>query len=217
MIRIFKHPVIPESLLRRVAWNGEDVVGQLMSDQQGKCYLCERKCITDFQIEHFHSRSHNDRLTFEWRNLFCSCGYCNGKKSSSFDNILNPLEHNVEEIIRQNFDFPNSKVIFSHTGENTEEKQSTISLLDRIFNGSGRFRTVREQNQYDYAKSKITSFQSLVLSWLTSRSDDKRKAIVEELAITAEFLGFKYWIIQSNDQLLAEFGDYIKWNKHQAL
>lgn len=213
MIRVYKHPEIPASLLRRVSWNEEDVVGQLMSDQHRKCYLCERECITDFQVEHFQSRFHNDGLCFEWSNLLWSCFYCNVKKSSSFDNILNPLDNNVEDLIRQEFDFPNSKVLFSHIGGDSEKKASTISLLNRIFNGSGKIRTKREQSQYDYAKSKITSFQDLVLSWLMTGSEEKGKAIIEQLDIKSEFLGFKYWIIKSNDQLLAEYGDYIRWNK----
>ena len=116
-------------------------------------------------------------------------------------------------MICQEFDFPNSKVLFSHIGDDSEEKASTISLLNRIFNGSGSFRTIREQNQYDYAKSKITSFQDLVVSWLITGSETKRQAIIDQLDVKSEFLGFKYWIIKSNDQLLAEYGDYILWNK----
>ncbi len=91
MIRIFKHPDSPQSLERQKSWNEDDVTIQLMSDQHNKCYLCERKLVTDFQVEHLRSRAKFPELSFHWTNLICSCSYCNGKKSNVFDNILNPV------------------------------------------------------------------------------------------------------------------------------
>lgn len=213
MIRVYKHAAVPESLANKTSWTGEDVICQLKTDQHGKCYLCERHRITDFQVEHHRSRSNYPNLKFDWSNLFLCCSYCNGKKSSSFDNLLNPACDNIEEIIQQSFDFPNAKAVFSNTSGPTASVKATISFLERVFNGTNKMRTIREQQFYDYAISKITSFQEMVISWLGNPNEDTRKAIVEELDITSEFLGFKYWIIKSNKALSATFGEYIKWNK----
>ncbi|MDE7081701.1 MAG: TIGR02646 family protein [Muribaculaceae bacterium] len=213
MIRVYKHNEAPNSLLRHISWTEEDVINRLQADQHGKCYLCERIRFTDFQVEHLKSRSNFPALAYEWSNLFWSCSYCNAKKLASFDNILNPAQQNVEELIHQSFDFPNTKAIFSTTAESTEQSTATIKILERLFNGTNRIRTIREQRFYEYAMSKITSFQNMVTDWLNDSSKENEHAIIEELSVTSEFLGFKYWIIKSNEHLLMTFGKYIIWNK----
>ncbi len=213
MIRIFKHPIAPKSLERHTSWNENDVTVQLMSDQHNKCYLCERKLVTDFQVEHLKSRANHKEDAYNWRNLLCACSYCNGKKSNTSDGILNPLEKDVENIIFQKFDFPESKVLFRIKGEQTTEAELTIKLLESIFNGSGKSRKFKEQQMYDHAKSRITSFQGMCLSWLKTGTEQIRNAIIEDLDIKSEYLGFKYWIIRSNSRLLSEFGKYVVWNK----
>lgn len=74
-------------------------------------------------------------------------------------------------------------------------------------------RTKREQRFYDYAMSKITSFQNMVTDWLNDKSQENEDAIIEELKVESEFLGFKYWIIKSNESLFSTFSRYIIWNK----
>lgn len=214
MIRIYKHPEPPQSLTKQTSWSDEDVVCQLKSDQEGKCYLCERKLVTDFQVEHHKSRTNYPDLTYRWANLFWCCGYCNGKKSANYDNLLNPVEENVEELIEQRFDFPDSQVIFMSSSASVPVPvESTIELLDKLFNGSSKLRKLREQQFYDYAKSRITSFQDIVLTWLDNPTEEIKNVILEQLNIESEFLGFKYWIIKSNKRLLETFGENIKWNK----
>ena len=213
MIRVFKHNKAPASLAKRASWTGDDVIDQLQKDQYGKCYLCERVQITDFQVEHIKSRDNFPALAFEWINLFWSCSYCNGKKSSSFDALLNPAETNVESLIYQSFDFPNAKAVFTSVETHSEQVTCTISLLRRIFNGTNKIRTKREQRFYDYVISKITSFQNMVADWLNDNSKEIEDAIIEELNAKSEFLGFKFWIIKSNELLINTFGKYIVWNK----
>lgn len=212
MIRIDKHPKAPKSLSRKRSWTEEDVVGQLRADQNGKCYLCERKLVTDFQVDHLKSRDNHPRLRFKWPNLFWCCSYCNRKKSSSFDNILDPSQDEIEELLRQSLDFPNAKAIFSATGTPTEESDATIALLERIFNGTNRIRTIREQQFYDYAVAHITSFQKMAISWLEDPCEEAKRAIIESLDRKSEFLGFKYWIIKSNERLSGAFGSFIRWH-----
>lgn len=213
MIRIHKHGVAPASLNRQSSWAGDDVVRQLKSDQYGKCYLCERIQITDFHVEHYRSRKFFPELSYEWTNLLWVCSYCNGKKSSSYDNILNPFQNNIEDLIYQSMDFPNAKAIFRILSEPSDEAKSTTDLLERVFNGARGIRTVREQLFYNYAMSRITSFQEKVLSWLEAPTVENETAIIEELDIRSEFLGFKYWIIKSNETLLNTFGIHTIWHK----
>lgn len=213
MIRVFKNNHAPESLEKQASWTEEDVINQLKMDQYQKCYLCERILITDFQVEHHKSRKNFPALTYEWTNLYWSCSYCNSKKSSSFDDLLNPVDNNIEDLIYQSFDFPNGKAQISATEDFSPQTNNTIILLNRIFNGTNRIRTTREQQLYNYAISKITSFQNMSVSWLKHRSEEVKNAIIKELDLSSEFLGFKYWIIRSNEILFTAFGKYIVWHK----
>lgn len=130
-----------------------------------------------------------------------------------FNDLVTPTEDNIEEEIRQYLDFPNAQAVFSSEGLSSESIDMTISLLKRIFNGTKQIRNIREQLFYEYAVSKITNFQSIVISWLDNPTDENKNAIIEELDSKAEFLGFKYWIIKSNETLYETFVEYIKWNK----
>ena len=144
MIRVYKNPVAPPSLPKKLSWNHDDVVAQLREDQHCKCYLCERKLITDFQVDHLQSRHNFPRLIYEWSNLFLCCFYCNCKKSDHFDNILNPALTDIEDLITQKMDFPNAKAVFTNPGTPSPQTAETIKLLSRIFNGTTGIRNIRE-------------------------------------------------------------------------
>lgn len=101
MIKVHKSPNIPSSLTTTAAYDGEDVKRQLLADQHDKCYICERNRDTDFEIEHHKSQTNYPDLVQNWDNLFMGCRYCNGKKSSDFDNTLNPKDCCIEDEIEQ--------------------------------------------------------------------------------------------------------------------
>lgn len=213
MIRIRKSNIVPNSLQKDgcMRYNQEDVKKQLLEDQHDKCYICERRLVTDFQIEHFKSQGNYPHLKAEWTNLLLSCNYCNNKKSNKYDDLLNPLENPIEEFIIHTNDFPHKKVLFL-SNRNDIETNKTIELLSLIFNGAGISRKRMEENFYEYYLSRLNSFKKLIDKFLSNPSDDYRTAIIERLQINREFLGFKYRIIKTNPILNREFGEYIKWN-----
>lgn len=215
MIRIYKDPAEPASLATHKSYNAEDVVRQLRADQHGKCYLCERFTVTDFQVEHHKCKTRHPDLTYCWNNLFLSCSYCNNKKGDSFDNMVNPINNDIEEHIEQRLDFSSSKAVFRYIGQEaiSEEYRETVSFLDRIFNGTNKLRTEREQQFYNYALRAINTFQKLVVDWLLAPTKELEDAITQSIGTDKEFLGFKYWIIKSNGQLLATFGERMQRNK----
>ena len=86
MIRVKKCSVAPASLSRTKRYDGEDVKKQLLEDHHEKCYICERRLVTDFEIEHFKSQDNHPELKQEWSNLFLVCSYCNGK--NPYTNII---------------------------------------------------------------------------------------------------------------------------------
>lgn len=217
MIRVRKSVLPPTSLSTTSAYDGEDVKRQLMEDQYSKCYLCERSCCTDFQIEHHKSQSqgHYPELRQDWNNLFMGCSYCNGKKSDTFDNILNPTTTNIEDEIIQHIDFSNKKAVFSSEIDDVSHNE-TIDLLSRIHNGTQPARKIKEERFFEYALSVVNEFLSRVREYQNNPTEVTEKAVREGLSIDQEMLGFKYWIIKDNPQLYAVFANDIVWNKIPA-
>ena len=215
MIKVFKKTTSPESLTVQKKYDSEEVKQQLIADHQGKCYLCERVLTTDFQVEHLHSQEHFPEEKYDWHNLFLSCSYCNGKKSNLFDNILNPAQEPIESLITQELDYLNKKAAFKqvNTPASTEVQQ-TLSLLERIFNGTHKMRKIKEERFFEDFLSKMNAFQKAINNFLMADNKQTRLVLQEELTINREFLGFKYWIIQNNPKLLSEFAQDIIWNKN---
>ncbi len=58
----------------------------MKKDFLNKCYICENQGIF-WKIEHFkpHKNGKDLDLKYDWNNLFYSCGYCNSKKSSNYN------------------------------------------------------------------------------------------------------------------------------------
>lgn len=212
MIRVFKNPNAPASLANARLYNDEDVVRQLQNDHHKKCYLCERTLCADFQVEHYKSRAANPDLQFVWSNLFWSCGYCNNRKSNIFDNALNPATVNIEDEIEQTIDFSNKKAVFT-AHDHSPEHEETVRLLQRIHNGTGISRKLREESFFEYIIGIVNSFMRLVGAYLEDRCPEKEELVRNELQIDKECLGFKYWIIKSNPLLECTFAADIIWNK----
>ena len=214
MIREEKSPNVPSSLSACKEYDGQDVIDQLFVDHHGKCYLCELKAKQHYQVEHLKSKENYSGLKFEWTNLFLSDDYCNGKKSKNFDEILNPNEITIEEIIEQRIDSINRKAIFK-TSNPSVAARKTVELLNRLFNGTfaPKLRTKREDEFYKEVERIINAFNVTSLQYLTNPNPQTEQLVRDELSIDKELLGFKYWIIKDNPQLLSVFGSDIRWNK----
>ncbi len=212
MIRVRKSAVPPHSLSSTQKYNGEDVNSQLDADQYNKCYLCERVCGTDFQVEHLKCQRNNPHLKQVWDNLLLGCSYCNGRKSDTYDIILNPLAVNIEDEIEQRIDYSNKQAMFVATSDD-EAHRKTVELLSRLHNGTKPFRNIKEEHFIEHVISAVCDFQGIIDAYLRQRNPSTENAVREELGIDKELLGFKYWIIKDNPELFAVFGDAMVWNK----
>ena len=214
MIRVTKAEQAPDDLEKK-GYKSDGVYKQLLFDQNDKCYICERILTTDYEEEHLHSQNNYPSSEEEWDNLFIACGYCNKKKSNRFDDILNPSKNNIEDIIRQTFVPDKKSFEFECTGDScSNEVQSTISLLNLVFNGrSLGMRKLREERFYKYFIEKYNFFCEAIDCYLSGKKDEYRQIIEDSLNIKSEFLGFKYAIIKENAVLYKDFGHLIVWNK----
>lgn len=214
MIREAKSPNAPASLSACKEYDGPDVIDQLFADHHGKCYLCELKAKQHYEVEHLKSKENFPALKYEWTNLLLSDGYCNGKKSKSFDSILNPNSNNIEDVIEQRIDSINRKALFQ-TSNTTIEALKTVELLNRLFNGTyaPKLRTKREDEFYKEVERIWNAFNMTLLEYVSHPTPETEKAVKDELSLDKELLGFKYWIIKDKPDLFAVFSNDIRWNK----
>jgi len=214
MIRVRKSTDTPPSLQIENChnYNGQDVQESLYSDQYGKCYLCEQETHKTFQIEHFKPKDvgYFPELKYDWTNLFLSCGYCNGRKSNSSE-ILNPLNHNIEEIIAHRIDVYSKKVEFD---SETKDKSTndTVELLTKLFNGKSNIRDVKGEILFKDLNREISYFIKMLLNYKSDTSPTNRQIVIDLLHISKEFLAFKYWLIKDYG-FYEDFKDQLIWNK----
>jgi len=212
MIRVRKRKDAPAEL----AINGykDDAVKRaILEDQDDKCYICERKVTTDYQVEHLTSQKNSETGVDEWENLYIACNYCNDKKKTSFDDIKHPDSYDVEAVIRHSVELENERVTFSTASEDAGVRQ-TVKMLDRMFNGTNApNRVLMETRFYNQFKRSYNNFQSVVHDYLLGRKDEMRPVIETLLGVKSEYLAFKYAIIMENDILRRDFAEKVQWNR----
>ena len=90
---------LEEASQRGNSYNTENVNRALKAVFYGKCYICENKHATSYQIEHLIPHHGNARLKYDWNNLFWACAHCNNIKSDKYEPILDCTKRSVEQLI----------------------------------------------------------------------------------------------------------------------
>lgn len=212
MIRVRKSENAPEELATN-GYKDDQVKRAILDDQDEKCYICERKVTTDYQVEHLVPQAKNDEEVNDWSNLYIACNYCNDKKKTSFDNLAHPDTYNVEEVIVHSFDAMKEQVVFTTTSTDPGVLQ-TVKLLERMFNGTNPpKRVLMETRFYNQFKMRYNHFQSVVHDYLSGRTEEMRPVIESLIGIKSDFLAFKYAVIMGNETLRRDFGEMVRWNK----
>lgn len=212
MIRVRKREQAPAELATQ-GYTDDAVKRAILEDQDDKCYICERKVTTDYQVEHLHSQSNDTASVNEWKNLYIACNYCNDKKKTSFDDIKHPDTYNVEDEITHCVDLENERVSFATTSDDLGVKQ-TVKLLDRMFNGTNApKRVLMETRFYNQFKRSYNNFQGVIHDYLSGRQEEMRPVIEALIGLKSEYLAFKYAIIMENDTLRRDFAESVKWNR----
>lgn len=213
MIRVRKREEEPAELALK-GYKCDEVKKALLEDQDDKCYICERKVTTDYEVEHLASQKNNTEKVNEWENLYIACNYCNDKKKNAFDDIRHPDTYDVEDVITHGFDAMNERVLFSTTSTDADV-MNTVKMLQRMFNGTNasKQRNLMETRFYNQFKIKYNHFQAAVHDYLSGKTDEMRPVIEKLIDRKSEFLAFKYAVIMQNETLKRDFGYKVKWNK----
>ena len=174
-------------------YNSEDVLERLVEDFFNKCYLCEEKEISGINVEHLKPHKGDIDKKFQWENLFLVCPHCNNTKLGNEDEIIdctNP-SHKVNDWIEYNFiSFPKTKVELKIIN-NIDIVNNTVTLLDKIYNGS----TVNKKFEADNIKKKIMreiqSFENLIFEYVYNSKKELVEEIKEKLSSKSAFSAFK--------------------------
>ncbi len=114
------------------SYNIEAVNAALREMFHGKCYICENKKITSYQIEHLSAHRGNDDLKYDWNNLFLSCAHCNNTKLGRYEPIIDCTKVNVEELIafRKKGYFGTDEELIFDMLDSDEKVVNTVRLLN---------------------------------------------------------------------------------------
>lgn len=194
----------------------EDVLNRLKADFKNKCYICEHKEPTSINVEHFTPHQGDRNLKFDWNNLFWSCSHCNNTKLANYNNILNCTNpsHNVGTDLKYIFKpFPYEKVVISAL-VNTPEVFETCQLLESVYNGTTKLKTIESANLRNKLLEEIKNFQDCLFNYFedTNSEEDKqyyRIKIKGHLNRGSNFTAFKRWIILENEILNEHFNEYL--------
>lgn len=211
MIKVYKSEKAPARLYE-AGYGCDEVKQAILDDQKDKCYLCERKVTTDYQVEHIASRTYNADKENEWKNLFIACNYCNDRKKHYYDDIPQPDELEFENVVEQTVDLNAQKVVFN-TDVNDSQVRKLIVLLGKLFNGKGFCRNLMEKRFWDDFMTSYSSFLRRVAAYRRNPTDDNKKVVIADLGIEQPALGFKYAFLKSDKDLWSIFGAYCKWNR----
>ena len=212
MIRVNKRHEAPQTLESH-GYNHDDVKRSLLEDQHEKCYLCERKLTTDYQVEHLVSQKGDEEKINEWGNLFVACNYCNDRKKNNYDDIPLPDSMDFEDVIQQGCDMESKSAVFT-TSEDEKKKKKLVTLLEKLYNGKipGK-RNLMEERFWNIFVEDYAGFLARLHAYIDNRDSDTYQLVVDDLSQNASILGFKYNFIKHNTDLFETFRDKMKWNK----
>lgn len=212
MIRVRKSEEEPETLSTK-GFDDDKVKETLLTDQDEKCYLCERVVDLDYQVEHLESQSGAKDKVNQWDNLFLACSYCNGRKKHNYDDIPHPDAQNWEDIINMRVDVLSKKVVIETDSEDGGVKH-LVKLLDVLHNGKKKnMRNLKERRFWDLLKDSYDKFIRHLNAYIDNPCDETKKSVEEDLNIKSEFLAIKYQKILSLPKLAAVFEKDMKWNR----
>ena len=132
------------------SYNIESVNQALKEIFHGKCYICENKAVTSYQIEHLVPHRGDKTLKYDWKNLFWSCAHCNNIKSDKYEPILDCTKEPVEKMIafrKRGYFGTDEKLEFTSVGEEREDVKNTIALLEAAYYANTQQKKIEEESK----------------------------------------------------------------------
>ena len=217
MIYFEKSQPAPECLAREKSkasgdYKCGDVLDRLQTDFCNKCYICEMSSPPSINVEHFVPHENDVDHKFSWDNLFWSCAHCNNSKLARFKNLLNCTrkDDGVELRLRQTCNpFPHEQVRIEALDDDARTIETKI-LLEEVYNGTTRLKTMEAANIRDTLLLEIQDFQELLIYFFELKPFGDKAMILGRieghLNRKSSFTAIKRWIIRDNPVMYAKLG-----------
>ncbi len=196
-------------------YNTPEVNAALKELFHGKCYICENKQITSYQIEHLISHRGNADLKYDWNNLFLACAHCNNTKLNNYEPILDCTKENVETLIafrRTGYFGTDEKLLFVKLDDRIEV-ENTIKLLQEVYYGTTPQKKMEATILRRTLRKELSAFKEYVREYQEAEDEEKedlKYLIQQQLRDSSPFAAFKRWLIRDNQEAYAELFAYIE-------
>lgn len=198
-------------------YNKPEVNEALVEMFRGKCYICENKEGSSYQIEHLKPHRGNPDLKYDWNNLFWVCAHCNNIKNANYEPILDCSQVEVDKKIafrKEGFFGVQEKFVFNPL-EDDKVVHNTVSLLRVAYYGDTPQKKIEARNLRKSLRNDLSKFKNLVREYDEAEDYDKEDlkcAIRREVSINAPFAAFKRWVLWDNREKYKDLVEFCSLN-----
>ncbi|WP_302625582.1 HNH endonuclease [uncultured Eubacterium sp.] len=206
---------LEEAKAKNASYNTLEVNSALREMFHGKCYICENKEITSYQIEHLIPYRGNKELKYDWNNLFLSCAHCNNIKLDKYVPIIDCTKENVEEYIafRKKGYFGTEEELVFEKLDSRKETINTVKLLEEVYYGFTPQKKMESKILRRTLRKELSQFKEYVREYQEAEDDEKedlKYLIKKQLEDSSPFAAFKRWLIRDNKESYSELLPYIE-------
>lgn len=205
---------LEEAKKKNDTYNTPEVNAALWEMFYGKCYICENKSITSYQIDHFIPHQGDKELKYSWENLFCACAHCNNIKNNKYQPMLDCTKDDIEQFIafrKEGYFGINEKFVFDLL-DSREETINTGKLLQEVYYGSTPQKKMEAAILRKTLRTELSIFKEYVREYQETEEEEKedlKYLIKQQLSDSSPFAAFKRWLIRDHKEAYPEFLTYI--------
>lgn len=205
---------LQEAKRKGSSYNTPEVNSALREMFHNKCYICENKQITSYQIEHLFPHQGNIELKYDWNNLFLACAHCNNTKLDKYNPIIDCTKENVERKIafRKRGYFGIEEELVFEGLDSMPETINTGNLLYEVYYGSTPQKEMEARILRKMLRKELSEFKEYVREYKEAEGEEKedlKYLIKQQLADSSPFAAFKRWLIRDNRNSFPELLEYI--------
>lgn len=203
---------------RKSTYNTPEVNAALMEMFYGKCYICENKEATSYQIEHLIPHRENIDLKYDWSNLLWSCAHCNNTKLGKYGPILDCTENDIDDLIefRKTGYFGTDERLEFKALSTDEAVLNTVQLLYDVYYGTTPQKKVEAKVIRKKLRKELHDFKDNVREYQDAEGEDKEDLlflIKRELKASSAFTAFKRWLIRDNKEYYPELAGLLNFGE----
>ena len=183
-----------------------------------KCYVCESKDVSSWQIEHLTPHNDDKDLKFAWNNLFLACAHCNNTKLSHYVPIWDCTAIDVDEHIafRKEGWFGKPEHLKFDSLDQRIETRNTCNLLNEVYYGSTPQKKIEANFIRKKLRDELGKFKNYVRDYAQAKGKSRtelRCTILKELSSSSAFAAFKRWLIRDHADM---YGDLVNcWKESE--